>query len=75
MQQAQSLKTKILKAIYMRSLFFLAVGVVIGILIAPEKGSVLRDKLSRTADDLAEAKKRFTGGSSNDSDDVLKMNA
>lgn len=57
----------------MRSLFFLAVGVVIGMLIAPEKGSVLRDKLSKTADDLAEAKKRFTG-SSNDSEDVLKMN-
>jgi hypothetical protein len=38
-----------------RLLFFLGVGVVIGILIAPEKGAVIRKKIIDLIDDLSEA--------------------
>lgn len=36
----------------MRSLFFLAVGVCIGILVAPEKGSETRKKVSNAMNDI-----------------------
>ena len=40
----------------MKSSFtFLLIGIVIGILIAPEKGSVTRQKLSNLIDDLSDA--------------------
>lgn len=38
-----------------RLLTFLGIGIVIGILIAPEKGSVIRQKISDLLDDLGEA--------------------
>lgn len=40
---------------------FFALGVLVGVLIAPEKGSVLRAKLSQVGDDLAQAKQHLTG--------------
>ncbi|RYG28154.1 MAG: YtxH domain-containing protein [Chitinophagaceae bacterium] len=41
-------------------LCFFALGVVTGILIAPEKGSLLRERLAQLADDLALAKDHLT---------------
>lgn len=38
-----------------RLLVFLGIGVAIGILIAPEKGSVIRQKIADLLDDLGEA--------------------
>jgi hypothetical protein len=37
------------------SITFLLIGIAIGILIAPEKGSVTRQKISDLIDDLSEA--------------------
>lgn len=41
-------------------LCFFALGVVTGILIAPEKGSFLRGRLAQLADDLSLAKQHLT---------------
>ena len=58
----------------MRSLFLIGVGVIIGMLIAPEKGSVLRAKFTGIIDDLEEAKNNFTKPTP-DEDGPVKMNA
>lgn len=58
----------------MRSLFLIGVGVIVGMLIAPEKGSVLRAKLTGIIDDLEEAKNHFTQPTL-DEDGPVKMNA
>jgi len=45
-------KIFILKLIIIRSLFFLAAGVCIGILIAPDKGSETRKKVTDAVNDI-----------------------